>query len=123
MSPTTVALVVLGVLLALSTAGNAYFWHERDGLLQREATVQQLERDTRAAANTCTRSVEDLGKKGAERDRRIQAAIAAVAPKVQAEQRAAMEILATRPDDPKDLCGSLERLLRTEFQRERGVKP
>ena len=42
MSPTTVALVVLGVLLALSTAGNAYFWHERDGLLQREATVQQL---------------------------------------------------------------------------------
>lgn len=123
MSPTTVALVVLGVLLALSSAGNAYFWHERDGLLQREATVQQLERDTRAAANRCTASVDDLAKKGAERDKRIQAAIASVAPRVQAEQRAAMEILASRPDDPKDLCGSLARLLRAEIKRERGAKP
>ena len=120
MSPPTVALAVLGVLLALSTAGNLYFWHERDGLLQREATVQQLARDTRNAANACTKSVEDLGKKGAERDRRIAAAIEAVAPKVRADQQAALQALASRPDNPQDLCGSLERYLRAQIQQDRG---
>lgn len=123
MNPATIGLIVLGVLLALSTAGNAYFWHERDGLLQREATVTQLQRDTKEAANTCTRSVEDLGKKGAERDRRIAAALDRVAPQVAADQKAALAALAARPDDPKDLCGSLERYLRAQITADRGGKP
>lgn len=123
MNPATIGLIVLGVLLALSTAGNAYFWHERDGLLQREATVTQLQRDTKEAANTCTRSVEDLGKKGAERDRRIASALDRVAPQVAADQKAALAALAARPDDPKDLCGSLERYLRAQITADRGGKP
>jgi len=122
-TPATIGLIVLGVLLAISTAGNAYFWHERDGLIQREATVQQLQRDTREAANTCTRSVEDLGKKGAERDQRLAAALSRVAPAVAADQRAALAALAAKPDDPKDLCGSLERYLRRQLEAERGGTP
>ena len=123
MSPASIGLIVLGVLLALSTAGNAWFWHERDGLLQREATVTQLQRDTKEAANTCTKSVEDLGKKGAERDRRLAQALERVAPQVAADQKAALAALTAKPDDPKDLCGSLERYLRAQIRADRGEKP
>ena len=123
MNPATIGLIVLGVLLALSASGNAYFWHERDGLLQREATVTQLQRDTKEAANTCTRSVEDLGKKGAERDRRLAQALERVAPQVAADQKAALAALTAKPDDPKDLCGSLERYLRAQIRADRGEKP
>ena len=115
-------LAVLGVLLALSTAGNAYFWHERDQLMTVKATTEQLQADTAKAAGACTASVQDLAKKGEERDKRLAAAISGVAPRVAALQQSSFDALAAIPDDPKDLCGSLARYFSVEIGKEAATR-
>lgn len=121
----TAALVLLGILcfaLLSSLAANAYFWHERDGLLQREATVKQLQADTKAAAQACSASVENLAQQGKVRDGRLAQALGRIAPEVRRSNEEALRALQSRPDNPGDLCGSLERFLRKSIAAEREAK-
>lgn len=123
MSPLQIVALLLGIPLLLSIAGNAYFWHERDSLIQREATVTQLQADTKAAASACTASVDSLSEKSENRGKRLESVMLAIAPRVAAEQRAALQALQARPDDPKDLCGSLSRFLTKSILEERKGEP
>lgn len=117
-----VVLVVMGTLLAVSVAGNAYFWHERDALVRKEATVTQLQADTKAAVQVCTASVDNLARQGKQRDKRIEDKLASIAPQVKLDQQEALKALGARPDDPKDLCGSLDRF-RKAAEAKDGRKP
>lgn len=114
-----VVLIVLGLALAASMAGNAYFWHERDALIRKAATVEQMKADISAAATQCTASVDALAKDSRDRDRRIAAAMGKIAPTILADQRASLDALKARPDDPKDLCGSLDRFRRKAISDDR----
>jgi hypothetical protein len=121
----TAALVLLGILcfaLLSSLALNAYFWNERDDLLQKEATVKQLQVDTKAAAQACSASVENLAKEGKARDGRLAVALAKIAPQVKLNQQEVLKALAARPDNPNDLCGSLQRFLSRSIKAEREAK-
>jgi uncharacterized protein HemX len=107
-----VIFAVLVVMLLISIAGNAYFWHERDKLLQKEATVTQMKDDIAKSAQQCTASVDRLAKDGKARDKRIEGAMARIAPSIIADQKASFAALQAQPDNPKDLCGSLDRFRR-----------
>ncbi len=122
MSPMQAGVAVLTLMLAGSLAANAWLFHERDKALAAEARTEQLERDTRAAAAACTASVDGLAKAGERRQRQLAAQLAQIAPTVAAYQAEAISSLRARPDDPKDLCGSLLRYWQGQIARERGGK-
>lgn len=119
MTPFQALAAALAVMLAISAAGNAYLWSERDGLIRRDATVTQIAADTKASAASCSSSVDKLAKSGQDRDKRLEAALRGVAPQVRADLEASQRALQARPDDPKDLCGSLERYLRRSIKDEK----
>lgn len=112
----------LVIALVVSLVGNAWLFHERDKSIERDARAEQLNTDTVAQAGACTASVEKLAKDGQLRSRRLDDALAGIAPTVRAEQIAALEAARARPDDPQNLCGSLERYLRGVISAERGPK-
>ena len=114
---------ILGVLLALSTAGNAWQYHEHDKIITAEATAQQLNRDTANAAKTCSASVDNLAAAGTAREKRLIGAMANIAPTVAAGQKEALNALAAKPDNPNDLCGSLQRFLSAGIKAEKGGAP
>lgn len=118
MSPT----LILGILLAISVALNGWQYHQALEAATKYGTTKQLADDTKAAAGACTKGVEDLAKAGRGRQNDLLAALKAVAPQVAAEQTAALQALQAKPDDAKDLCGSLERYLKGQIKAERGVK-
>lgn len=118
----TYAVAILGILLAISAAGNAWLFQRQDAAGKAEAKAEQLFRDTKAAAGACTASVDTLAKAGNTRQARLEAALKAVAPAVAKDQQAALKALAARPDDPRDLCASLARYWKREIEAERGPK-
>lgn len=99
--------LALVILLLLSIAGNAYFWHERDGLIQKEATVTQLERDTKANALACKGSVDELGTKTEHQKMDIIKALGGAAAGIKQHQEDSLAALAATPEDAANLCGSL----------------
>lgn len=117
-----VGLAVLLAVLGLSIAANWWLFSERDRILQEKATVEQLKRDTAAAAGACSSSVERLAQAGRARDVSLARELAKIAPAVRADQAAALEALKARPDDAKDLCGSLYRFFQRQIEAERGSK-
>lgn len=118
----TYALAILGILLALSAAGNAWQFKRGEAMLEAKATAEQLNRDTKAAASACSAGVDRLDKAGAARQKRLEDAMATVAPKVAILQEASLVALSARPDNAQDLCGSLTRYLQREIKTERGAK-
>lgn len=118
MSPT----MVLGILLGLSVAGNAWQYHQHTKDAVAFGTTKQLAEDTKAAAGACSTSVDNLAKAGRTRQDAILAALAGVAPKVAELQKEALVAAQAKPDDPKDLCGSLQRYLKAQVRAERGLK-
>ena len=114
------AVAILGLLLALSTAGNAWQFKRGEAMLEAKATAEQLNRDTKAAASACTAGVDRLDRAGAARQKRLEDAMANVAPRVATLQEASLVAMAARPDNAKDLCGSLQRYLGREIKAERG---
>lgn len=117
------ALAILGVLLALSVAGNAFLFHERDKIMQKEATVSQLAADVKQQAAVCTASVDNLAEEGKKRDAHLGAKLDAIAPKVAELQKEQFAALSARPDNPHDLCGSLARYWSQEIAKEKGGQP
>jgi len=116
-------LAVLGVLLALSVGGNAWLFHERDKIMQKEATVSQLAADVKQQAGVCTASVDSLAEAGKTRDARLGAKLDAIAPAVAKLQKEQFAALSARPDNPQDLCGSLSRYWLQEIAKEKGGQP
>ena len=113
---------ILGVLLAASVALNGWQYRQALGNAVKYGTTQQLAEDTKAAAGACSASVEDLAKAGEKRHLQMIAALKGVAPEVERLQRDALRAAGAKPDNPQDLCGSLERYLRAQIKAERGTK-
>lgn len=111
--------VILGVLLALSSAGNVYQYHQHTTDSVKFGTTSQLAADTKAAAGACSKSVDDLAKAGKTRQAELLKALAGVAPKVSALEAAATVAARVKPDDINDLCGSLGRYWKREIAKER----
>lgn len=112
-------IAILGLLLALSVAGNAWLFHARDKALAAEVTAEQLNADTAVAAKTCSDSVDNLAKDGKARSARLEKMLGAESARIVSLQRQALDAQRAKPDDPKDLCGSLERYLRAQIKAER----
>lgn len=116
-------LTIVGIALAVSVAANAGLTHlylgKRDELATQKAVTDQFS----SAANSCSTSVEELKKASDARHVAVLAALAKNASAVRSLEGAANQALATKPDDPNDLCGSLDRYLRSELNKERATKP
>lgn len=117
MNPGLLLVIGLGVAFSLSLAGNAYQYHEHGKDLVRIGTTEQLARDTRGAADACTVGVESLERAARRRQADLLGAMTRIAPAVAADQKAALAALNAPPDNPADLCGSLERYWREEIAK------
>jgi len=118
MNPT----ILLAILLAISVAGNGWQYHEHGKDLIRIGTTEQLTADTKAAADACSASVDDLARKGATQHAAVLASLAAQAGKVAGLEGAAIAALNAKPADPSDLCKSVALYLRDEIRKERGQR-
>jgi len=118
MNPT----ILLAILLFLSVAGNAWQYNEHSQDMVKIGTTEQLAADTKAAAEACSTSVDNLAKKGATQHATVLANLAAQAGKVAGLEGAAIAALNAKPADPADLCKSLELYLRGQIKAERGPK-
>ena len=118
----TYLVVILGVLLALSSAGNAWQYRQAGELQGKIGATEQLATDTKAAAQACSTGVDNLQKAAGTRQRDLLAALKGVQPQVAALEAAATVAARQKPDNPADLCGSLERYLKAQIKAERGMK-
>lgn len=114
---------ILGLLLAISTAGNLWLFHSRDKALASAAQHEIAYDGAIGAANLCSASVNDLATTSKKRHEETLRRLSAQSGQVRGLEQAAIEALQARPSDPGDLCGSLAAYLRTEIQKERGIKP
>lgn len=119
MTPFQYLSCALGVLLLASIAGNAWQYHEHDQFVRLEAQARQYATDTKGAAEACSNSVEDLRKDGLARQAKLVELLNGIAPEVAANQVEALKALNVKPDNPQDLCGSLQRYLQTEIKGEK----
>lgn len=113
--------IILGILLALSAAGNAWQYNQHTEDAVRFGTTKQLSDDTKAAASACSAGVERIEKAGRTRGLALAKAMNDLAPKVQTLEAAATLAARAKPDDPKDLCGSLDRYLEERIKAERAA--
>lgn len=111
--------IVLGVLLAVSAAANAWLLRERDGALEQVATAKQLNADTAAAAQACSASVDALASDTRARSKRLDAMLSHFSGRMLTLQTEANDALRARPSDPKDLCKSIGDYWRAEIRKER----
>ena len=115
-------LAILGILLALSAAGNAWQFHHGEKLQAEIGAVRQLATDSKAAAEACSAGVDALGKAGSDRQKALDKALSGVAPKVLALQEASLLAGRAQPSDPGNLCLSLEKYLKAQIAKERSPK-
>lgn len=116
------AIIVLVVLLLCSVGGNAYQYHEHDGLVTEAATQKQAGAQALAAAATCSGSVDALAKQGRQQQQDLVKLVSGSYGRVAELQHEANDALRARPADPKDLCGSLEKYLRAQIAADRAKR-
>lgn len=115
------AMVVLGVVLAISTLGNVWQFNSRDELQKEVVQAKDAASTNLATANTCSASVEAL------KDRAEAAEAAASASKAQAAEQAKVKktegqaILSTQRTVPNNDCVSTQNLLQS-WQASRKAK-
>lgn len=114
---------IIGLLLALSVAGNLWLFHSRDKALASAAQHQTAYEGALGAANLCSASVNTLADESKTRHAETLKRLSAQTGRVKGLEQAAIEALQARPSDPGDLCGSLAAFLKTEIQRKREIKP
>ncbi len=119
MSPTQVIIIALGILLAVSAAGNAWQYHEHDKAIEAVATAKQLNADTTKAAKACGDSVDKLATDTRARGTRLEAALAGQKGKIESLETQAIAALSAKPANPADLCGSAVLFLKGEIAKER----
>jgi len=122
MKPTTVVIVVLGLLLATSAAGNAYLGQMY--LAKRDEAIKLGEQRNAAkdSAKACSDGVDKLAKAG---DAQHKAAMAAITAARQEALKAygAADAERNRPQAvPGDVCASAEVETREWLQRRRAAK-
>ncbi len=122
MSPTLMIGGVLGLLLALSVAGNAWLFNSRDTALEGKAKAETAMAGYKSAAATCSASVDKLAKDGKDRQAELLKALATAAGWIKRLQQEAIAASRAKPDNPADLCGSLERYLKAQIKAEREAK-
>lgn len=110
--------IILGILLALSAAGNAYQYREHTIDSVKFGTTKQLADDIGVAAKACSDGVADLADDQKKRFAGYQAQLTAETGRIKGLQHDAINAIAARPDNPADLCGSLERYLRARKAQE-----
>lgn len=110
---------VLGVVLAISLAGNAGLGFLLQSAWKDAARFESEKNIAIGGAKACTDSIDNLASEGKKRQQAILRAIAASAGKVDQLRAESQTALAAKPDDPNDLCGSAMRYLQREIQRER----
>lgn len=115
---------ILALLLAISVAGNAWQFHAHDKDVAAVATAEQLNTDTKAAAQACSASVDALAADAKARSARIEKQLAGWSGRILELQGASMEALSARPANPADLCASITQYLQGQVRKERaGAKP
>lgn len=114
---------IIGMLLAISFAGNLWLFHGRDKARESAAQHQTAYEGALGAANLCSASVNDLAAASKARHAETLRRLSAQSGQVRGLEQAAIEALQARPSDPGDLCGSLAAFLQTEIAKERGLKP
>lgn len=119
MTPFQYLSAALGVLLGASALLNAWQYHQHDQSVRLEAQARQYADDTKVSASACSASVVLLAKDGRDRQAELVKILRGIAPAVAANQKAAIEALNAKPDNPQDLCASLGRYLQGEITRER----
>ena len=120
MNPLMIAVAVLGVLLAVSSTLNAWQYKEREKTLTVAATASQLAEDTKATAQACSDGVDRLARAGDANRRAIITAVDATKGQIAGLQQQALAASRAKPDNPQDLCGSLERYLKAQIKAEKG---
>lgn len=115
---------LLALLLAISVAGNAWQFHDHDKAVAAVATAEQLNTDTKAAAQACSASVDGLAADSKARSARIEQQLAGWSGRILELQGASIEALAARPANPADLCGSITQYLQAQIRKSGpGAKP
>ena len=101
--------VALGILLALSIAGNVIFYklHSRD--LTKIGQLQQAALDAKSAAKACSEGVERLRKEALARDKRAAEALKAAETRAREADARADATLQERPNQP-DACAAAREL-------------
>lgn len=112
--------LVLGILLAISVAGNAWLFNMHSNDMVKIGTTEQLAADTKAAAESCGKSVDKLATDTVRRTDNIARMLGAESGRILDLQHQALEAARARPDNPNDLCGSLHRFLQAEIKKGRG---
>lgn len=114
---------LIGLLLALSVAGNLWLFHSRDKALASAAQHKTAYEGALGAANLCSASVRSLSDESKVRHAETMRRLAAQSGQVRSLEQASIEALQARPADPANLCASLEAFLKTEIQKQKGGKP
>lgn len=112
-------LIVLLVALGISVALNLWQYHQHDTLVEKAATATQLSVNALDAGKQCNDSVETLARDSKAQGAQIALRLDKLAPLLSSYQKDAIKALSARPDNPQDLCGSLERFLKAKINAER----
>lgn len=118
MSPTG----ILGILLLLSLAGNAWQYNKHTEDSVKFGTVKQLSDDIGASAKACSDGVENLDKDAKRRQTEILTALDSAKGRITGLQHDALDALKAKPADPADLCKSLETYWKAQIAKERAGK-
>jgi hypothetical protein len=114
--------ILLTIALALSVAANAWLFNSRDKAIVAGAVTEQARKDTAAAAQACSTSVDALASDGKARHADLIKRMQAQAGEVAALEGASIAALNVRPADPGDLCKSLAQYLAGEIKKERAAR-
>lgn len=115
MNPLLMVVIALAVSLA-ANLGLTHLWlGARDDVARSEQAYKQVD----AVAQACTTGVTALKTEADSRQAAVLAALEQVRGATTRLQLSASKVLAAKPDDPNDLCGSLQRFLQAQIIKER----
>lgn len=105
-------------MLGLSLAANVWLFNSRDSALEDLASQKLVSTSYQAAAGTCSESVDKLAAFGKGQGKAILDKLDTEATRIKSLQQDAITAARAKPDDPKDLCGSIERYLKSQIREE-----
>lgn len=99
-------LMLLSILLALSSAGNLYQYHENGKLHTELGGLKTANAAANNAAQACSSSIDKLTTATDDRAKTLLAAMQRINPQLRALQAGVTQTLNKQPIDPSDLCKS-----------------
>lgn len=110
-------ILITGVALAVSLAGNLWLFNSRDNVLKANATLENQVRYSDALSKQCNDSVEVLEKEAAASKKANAKAVEAARRTSQGKQAAGQQTLSTGRSVPTDECASIDRLVDDWYTR------